>query len=250
MPNPNILATLPEAARTSEVYAQLVESDSGLPVFSFLYNPETLAYSQTTVYAPTPTAGSNVSAQEYLHSTAPTLRLENVLVDTYAEGRSSEPIVEALQTLSRSRENNTLAPLEVTFVWGTRTYGPAVITALSWEESLWLNGEPGLLRFSLTLERVPFPERPPQGSATPAPPVTALTERQQAEGRSRGAQWLQDNLVSLNPQAQSIVSSRNQQVVTADAITGLLTLQTALGRTLGRIGTWDGRTFTPSGDLT
>ena len=247
MTNLNVLNSLSQAQRSADLYAQLYDSATGEVLFDFLLNPEELSFTQTALYTEVPTAGANVPGREYQHTTAPSLSLSNVLVDTYSARRSASTLIATLQSLLESREDGMKPPRRVTFVWGSRTYGPAVLTELSWQETLWLSGEPAQLRLNLVFERVPETQVAPTASTT-QPPPTSLTPRQVGEGRNQGQAWLQDNLVSLNPQAKSVVAARRSNLQVDDT-TGTITLKTAAGTLLGCVGRWDGRQFIPSTEL-
>lgn len=243
MPNPQVLSSLPEAERGTDLYAQLVDLE-GQQAYAFLYNPEQKQYRRSANYAEVPTGATPIPDQNYLYTSGRTLALSDLLLESYCAGVSLRPLIEELEALLIADEN-TLKPKPVLFIWGSERFGPAVLTSLSWEETKWLGGEPAEARVSMTLQQLPSQETP-----TPTPNATDetnLTERQREDARDQAGSWLNQNLSRLRPQVREAVQSSRFRYLTDTA--GNVTITNSDGEAFGAAGVWDGFEFAPADDL-
>lgn len=83
------------------------------------------------------------------------LRLSRLIWDKYLQKESVNADLGNLRSMAHPSEPGVSPPL-VSFVLGSKTFGPAVISDFSWTEQRWVeSGEPSRAFVSLTLRRVP-----------------------------------------------------------------------------------------------
>ncbi|MBW4483026.1 MAG: hypothetical protein KME14_10820 [Tildeniella torsiva UHER 1998/13D] len=247
--NTEALNALAESPKTAGVPAQLVD-EKGAILYKFLYAPEKQAFSKSAKFTEVPVGGTARQPQVYGYTTGTTLRLDNLLLDTFCDGRSGRELIEGLGRLTIPAAE-TFKPPAIYFVYGTFSYGPAYITDLSWETEAWLNGEPAIGRIGITFIEVPGSptaattagtETPAAGTATPD-----LTDRQKLEARQQADAWLSANINRLKPDIQQRVRSRSFKFLTSD--TGTVQITDNNNQVLGTVGTWDGRQWAPNSEL-
>jgi hypothetical protein len=243
--NVNVLNSLPAAAKVAGIPARLVLPD--LSFISFLYNPEAKKYSREAQYAEAVTGGTGISDQNYIRTSGRTLELSDLLLDSFAAGKSLRQLLEGLEKLILPQAIS-LPPQTVRFVWGSESFGPAVITSISWEETAWLSGEPAQARLNLTLLQIPEAPSPTDLTAAPTG-ATNLTDRQREDARKKAGEWLTANASRLRPDVRAAFNSKRFRYLT-DAATGSITILDTSDRPLGKVGTYDGFVFTPLGELT
>ena len=247
--NTNVLNSLAESPKTSGVPAQLVGED-GKILYSFLYAPEKQAFSKSAKFTEVPVGATARQPQVYGYTTGTTLRLDNLLLDTFCDGRSGRELIEGLGRLTLPAAE-TLKPPLVYFVYGTFSFGPAYITDLSWETEAWLNGEPAIGRISIALIEVPGSPTTATTTGTTTPTsagtIPDLTDRQKLEARQQADAWLSANINRLRPDIQQRVRSRSFKFLTSE--TGSVQITDSSGQVLGTIGTWDGRQWAPNSQL-
>ncbi|MBE9110311.1 hypothetical protein IQ273_12900 [Nodosilinea sp. LEGE 07298] len=249
--NTEALNALAESPQASGVPAVLVDEEGAI-LYKFLYAPEKQAFSKSAKFTEVPVGGTARQPQVYGYTTGTTLRLDNLLLDTFCDGRSGRELIEGLGRLTNP-DAETLKPELIYFVYGTFSFGPAYITDLSWETEAWLNGEPAVGRINITLIEVP-------GDATTATTTgttgttagttastTGLTDRQKLEARQQADAWLSANINRLRPDIQQRVRSRSFKFLTND--TGTVQITDANNAILGTVGTWDGRQWSPNSQL-
>ncbi|MEA5447580.1 hypothetical protein VB780_03300 [Leptolyngbya sp. CCNP1308] len=248
--NTEALNALAESPQTSGVPAQLVD-DKGAILYRFLYAPEKQAFSKSAKFTEVPVGGTARQPQVYGYTTGTTLRLDNLLLDTFCDGKSGRDLIEGLGRLTLPAAD-TLKPPLIYFVYGTFSFGPAYLTNLDWETEGWLNGEPAIGRISITLIEVPGSPTAATTAGTETPTTTAgpnpdLTDRQKLEARQQADTWLTANINRLRPDIQQRVRSRAFKFLTSD--NGTVQITDANNAVLGTVGTWDGRQWAPNSEL-
>lgn len=199
-------------------------ADAGaLNTWNFLINPSQLNYSRKANYTPSGTLNSSASVLQYFNSDGTILSVDNILMDSWHNGKSLRPLLEGLERLLEAQVNQgKFAPPVLSFVWGSKRFGPCVLLDVSWDEAAWLSGEPALATVNLKLQQLP-PEierennplnRPdllvqntdngvqPDESAEGAQPRMALTERQANDVRLMTAKFLIENQSLWKPEIQ------------------------------------------------
>lgn len=238
-----VLDTLTSATKAAGIPAKLiVEGGVEIP---FLYNPESKSYSRTANYAAAAVGGVALPEQNYTGGTGRELTLSNLLLDSYCAGKSLRSLIESLEKLLLPVSVG-LAPPKVSFLWGSDRFGLAVVTSLSWEETAWLSGEPAMARVNLSLLQIPEVETPTSLTQSPTGEVK-LTDRQRATARSEAGKWLSSNAARLRSDVKAAYSSNRFKYLTNEK--GVVSITDSGNKLLGVVGTWDGFTFTPSGDL-
>jgi hypothetical protein len=245
MPNPQALTNAAPAARTTEIYAQLLGMDDAA-LWQFQYNPEEIKYSRSPKYAEAPTAATSQPGRQYLYTEAERLELSNLLMASYCEGVSLRQSLDDLRALTvADTANGAYSPKRVYFVWGTERFGTATLEDLTVSVTLWLGGEPAEARVSFTLVAVPIADLTPADTAPPDPAAITrppLTDRQREDGRKAAGEWLQANLEKLSPQVRDAVRSSRFRYRTTAA--GEVYITDVDGTAdLGLVGTWDGTTL-------
>jgi Contractile injection system tube protein len=243
--NVNVLNSLPNALRQAGIPAKLRINSTG-DVISFLYNPESLGYSREASYAEAVTGGTGISEQNYIRTAGRTLTIPNLLLDSYAAGKSLSQLIEGLEKLLLP-SGIGLAPETVSFQWGTKLLSPAVITSISWEETAWLSGEPAQARLNLTLLQIPEAPSPTDLTAAPTGGIN-LTDRQREDARKKAGEWLTVNASKLRPDVRAAFNSKRFRYLTDTS--GNVSITNEAGNSFGRVGTWDGAVFAPLGELT
>lgn len=193
--NNDVLKALPTADRVLNIYAHLV-TESGDKVYDFLFNPEEKRFDRRANYIEGITAFNELPSQQYIGASGLILSLPNLLLETYSRGLSLSPLLESLQQLLLL-DPATKQPTPVYFVWGSSSFGPAVLTNVEWSEMSWLGGEPASARVSLTLLQIPPKDDQPNLSASEPSSEINLTERQREDARRKAGDYLKESLSSL-----------------------------------------------------
>lgn len=280
--NPSVLGSLPPAA-PGQVWAYLLEEPrppvpppqtdgktipslpstppaaavDATPVFTFLANPESLEWSRQANYAKGSTALTSVQSLQYYNSEGRSLRIKDLLLETWHSRRSIRPILEQLQMLLvPDPRSPVLHPKVLGFVWGTQRFTPCVLTEVSWRETAWLSGEPASARLDLTLIEIPpadfdpvsriYREQQPEKSSSL---TTPLTDRQREEARRLAIAYLRQNQQEWTPEVAALITSGRYRLE-SDAATGDVFMVGADGKRIGRILQYDGRNAATSGEIT
>lgn len=249
--NPTALAILPSASTSGRVEAVLLEYDiegkKEKPLWLFLVNPATLDYQDSADYSEVSPLASRVKVRQYTASSGARLTISDLLFSTYCLGKSLKPLTEGIQALLRAKtEENKFAPPVLMFRWGSKRFGPCVLTDVKWTESAWLGGEAARLKMSLTLEEVPKPltaaeiearkkakEKADQEKrSTSGKPPVKLTDRQRKEASDKAKEYLKTNAKLWSADVQAAVEKGNYKLAT-DPDTGDVTMFDAKGAKLG-----------------
>jgi hypothetical protein len=246
MSNPNVIKGLNAAEKVADIYATLVDKE-GKPLFTFLFNPESKRFSRNATYTEAPTALTSTPSQQYKYTTGLTLQLSNLLMQSYAEGKTCKLLLQRLQGLMVADPiNSKLTPSLVYFTWGSDKFGPAVITSLDWTESAWLNGEVAAARVNFTLlevpsiklESTPTAKDLEKASRKPA----TLTPRQLIESANEATKWLKSNVKNLPENITALVKTTNYKLSTDSQ--GNVTIFSNKNENLGIVGQYKNGKFT------
>lgn len=260
MPNTKVIEGLNNANKVSDIYAYLVD-ENNKSVFTFLYNPEEKSFSREVKYDEGVTALNSVSSQHYNHTTGLTLTLPNLLLETYNQGKTCKLLLQRLQSLMvADPKKGQYAPTSVKFIWGTDTFGPAVITNLSWTETSWLNGEVASARVNLSLLETPDSQLPQKAKIESSQnrlqaalnKSKVLTVRQQEEGISIAKKWLNQNKRKVNDNIINLIASNKYKlsISSSQSTIGVISIYDSKNRLLGTVGTYkDGKLDTSNTTL-
>ncbi|MFS0515149.1 hypothetical protein ACEYW6_10550 [Nostoc sp. UIC 10607] len=246
MSNPNVIKGLNAAEKVVDIYATLTDKE-GKPLFTFLFNPESKRYSRRADYTEAPTALTSTPSQQYKYTTGLTLLLNNLLMQSYAEGKTCKLLLQKLQGLMVADPTNSkLTPALVYFTWGSDKFGPAVITSLDWSESSWLNGEVAAARVNLTLLEVPILKL----ASTPtvkdleaaSTKTVVLTPRQVNEAADAATKWLKANVKKLPEKITALVKVNKYKLSTDPQ--GNVTIFSSKNENLGIVGNYKNGKFT------
>lgn len=250
--NPTAYSKLPSASSSGgNVEAVLLEYDiegkKEKPLWLFLVNPATLDYQDSAEYNEVSPLASKVKVRQYSGSSGARLTISDLLLSTYCLGKSLKPLTEGIQALLKAKpEENKFSPPVLLFRWGTKRFGPCVLTDVKWTESAWLGGEAARIKMSLTLEEVPKPptkadieakkkakEKADQDKrSSSGKPAQKLTERQRKEASDKAKEFLKANSQNWSADIQSAVEKGNYKLAT-DADTGDVTMFDVKGKKLG-----------------
>ena len=241
MRNDSVLNSLPNGVNQTNVPAFLTDRD-GRVLFSFLYNPYKIDYSRRATFAEVPVGGTSIQSQYYLRTEGKEAQFDDLLMDAYCETKDVTPLIKQLEDL-------LVTPQPVYFSWGNGIFGPAILKEANWTPDLFLSGVPARVRYSITLKEIPnLEETSPQAVLT-EPVATSrreltLTTRQREKGRTEAEKYLQSNLNLIIPSVSQVVRNRNYVIKVAKS--GLITILNSKDTQIAEVGTYDGKTFTPS----
>ena len=248
--NPQVLTQLTAQETGDRVLASLIVEGTGKS-YPMLINPESLQWSRSATFSKQQTAGTSVQSQQFYNTEGRTLKLSDIKLETYRAGKTLSQYLEGFEALlqPQATDERWHSPKPLTFVWGSRQFGPCILKSMSWDEKAWISGEPATVKFSLSLEEIPPPDTelqrrlPPNTNADADALDTPLTERQRAEGSGAAQTWLQENAVELDDDLRDRVAA-NRYLLTTDEATGNTTITDENGEALGIVGQWNGREFT------
>jgi hypothetical protein len=271
--NENVLKSLPPAQYAENIPAYLLD-ELGAKLFSFLYNPEEKTFSRSITYQDAPVALTSVQPQQYKSTSGRTLKLDNLLMTSWAERKSLRPLLEKLQQLGTADVKNAkYLPQVVYFAWGSESFGPAVLyDQIRWVETLWVGGEPAEVRLSITLQEIPpkvieqnatdakiDPDKKERedtlkaaldrftgglSSAASDTPVISLTDRQRADGAKAAESYINEktNIALLS----AIDANRYRRKIYTLKVSqdGNVYFANSKNDAVKTIGTYNGRKFT------
>jgi len=102
MYNKSALNALPSAQKSGTRFeAVLLEFDINgneeKPAWRFLINPKELQFSQSAQYAKVSTIASSVADRQFTGGTGATLKITDMVMDTFCYGKSLRPLIEGAQ---------------------------------------------------------------------------------------------------------------------------------------------------------
>ncbi|MBH8566711.1 hypothetical protein I8748_31945 [Nostoc sp. CENA67] len=257
--NQRAYASLSDASRESKgIEAVLLEYDisgnTAKPLWLFLVNPQSLRFSREAKYTEISPLASQRSEIQYNATTGQTLSIPDLVLQTWYCGKSLRPLIEGINLLLEANiKNKKYSPPILKFQWGTREFGPCVLTNIQWEESAWLGGEPASVKLGLELKEVPKAisrgeieqqktknleaaktTREKQGK-----PRLPLTDRQRADASAAAKKYLETNIKQWAADVQSAIRG-NKYKLSTDANTGAVSMIGIGGKTIGKVLVWDG----------
>lgn len=243
MVNSNVISGLNDAKKTSNIFAYLInEQDKTL--FTFLFNPEEKSFTRTAKYDEGYTALAPIQAQFYKFTTGRTLVLPNLLLESYVSGKTCQLLLDKLQNLMvADLINSKYSPSPVFFKWGSYSFGPAVITNLSWTETSWLDGMVATARVNLQLLEIPksqlsgFKSNVPSSQQKLEEAVNKsaiLTDRQKSDAIKQAKDWLAANIKKLSDNIVALIRTQTYKFNVTD--NGLVSLLNKKNELLGPIG--------------
>lgn len=248
MVNEKVIAGLNPANKVEGIYAYLVD-ELDKEVFSFLYNPEEKDFTRQAKYDEGVTALTSLPSQHYRYTKGKTLQLSNLILESYSNGKTCQLLLDRLQALMEADPlKGNYAPTPVYFRWGADTFGPAVLTDLSWKETSWLNGKVATARVDITLLEIPPSQLPSKALAqTSQDKLQAalnqpnnLTDRQKVDAASQADVWLRNNIKSLPENVANLIKAKKCNLQTAD--NGDVNLYDNKSNLLGFVGNYkDGK---------
>lgn len=250
---------LPDADKQGNpIEAVLLEYDisgnAAKPLWLFLVNPQSLRFSREAKYTEISPLASQRSEIQYTATTGQTLSIPDLILQTWYCGKSLRPLIEGINLLIEADiKKKKYAPPILKFQWGTREFGPCVLTNIQWEESAWLGGEPASVRLGLELKEAPKAisrgeieqqktkaletaktTREKQGK-----PRLPLTDRQRSDASTAAKKYLETNIKQWAADVQATIRS-NKYKLSTDASSGAVTMIGIGGKAIGKVLVWDG----------
>lgn len=283
MKNRKLLNSLPSATYGDRIFAYLIPYDQGLQpgvepaaqstgstdstestapittpqnrVWNFLINPSVLSYSRSAVYSDTQTWAAKKQDIQYFTTNGQTLKMPNIILDSWHDGRSLRPLIEGINALLEAQiDQNRYYPPVLSFVWGSTRFAPCVLTEVTWDEAAWLSGEPATVVLNLTFREVPEPRSrgtaaadtqlaPNEEASEQGSPRLPLTDAQASQASTYANQFLDQNLNNWSPEIQAQVRSDSYRLLTNRA-TGDVQMLNPDGTVIGTVLRWNGEAGT------
>lgn len=256
--NKPLLDSLPSANRGS-VTAYLIEYNqnpkSNPKSWQFLYNPSLLSYSKEANYSDAQVLGAKKQELQYAYSSGKTLTINDIVLHSWQEGKSVQPILDGLEALLETQEGKSSPPI-LSFIFGSKTFAPCVLVAITYDESAWLSGAPAIVKLNLTLREIPQPltlaelDARRNGISKAASdtkqkagmPRKPLTDRQLKDASSLATKYLTERIKLYKPDIQSLIKSKSYKLSTAKD-SGDVSLFDKNGKLLGVVFRYDGVGF-------
>ncbi|PHJ59600.1 hypothetical protein VF14_09010 [Nostoc linckia z18] len=255
----SVYSQLPDASKEgASIEAVLLEYDiSGnvaKPLWLFLVNPQSLRFSREAKYTEISPLASQRSEVQYTATTGQTLSIPDLILQTWYCGKSLRPLIEGINLLLEADiKNKKYSPPILKFQWGTREFGPCVLTSIQWEESAWLGGEPASVKLGLELKEVPKAisrgeveqqktknlETTKTTREKQSKPRLPLTDRQRADASAAAKKYLETNIKQWAADVQAAIRG-NKYKLSTDASSGAVSMTGAGGKTIGTVLAWDG----------
>lgn len=131
--------------------------NDGVPLFEFLYNPESISISTPINYQETSIPYTKTPQVNYVSGGAQTLTISDIYLDSYEDKKSLQPILDKLTSLREPTKQNglMLSPPVLYFKWGEYSSFPCVLTQLDYTITNRINGYPVRARLNLSFKEVP-----------------------------------------------------------------------------------------------
>jgi hypothetical protein len=256
MPKTNAIATakLPKAdKKPAEAYIIQYEANpkSEQRLWTFQYNPSLLKFSGEAKYSAAETMATRLPDQQFANSTGLKLDISNIYLETFRDRKSLLPLIDGINELRKAKlEKRIFSPPLLMFIFGSRRFGPCVLTSVSWDEASWLGGAPARVQMNLSFMEVPKPGAIGVKALPPEPdppkdgkPAKDLTDRQKDDAIVKAKEWLKTNEGKLDPRIVTTLKA-NTFKLEADKKSGDVMMLDAKGGKIGVVGRWDGKTFT------
>lgn len=259
--NPRNIEALNKLKPASNTYvaAALIEYSKDITsqnkLYTFLFNPSSMQFSRSAKYSETSVWGSSKQDFQYYLTTGRTLKLQNLILESWYMGKTIMPLIDGIEKLMESDiKKDKFSPPVLSFVWGKRRFGPCVISELSWDEKGWLGGMPANATMNLTLLELPEPIRKTDATA-PKPRIdedpkeltpkngeklrNPLTDRQREEASKEAEKWLQANKDKLSDLVRGMIKNKSYYLLT-EKTTGVVGFLDKNKQLIGNVGQWDG----------
>jgi hypothetical protein len=164
-----VLQGLP-ASRVKKAPAYLFLADNlKTPIYTFLYNPEKWQRQMEARYESPGVLGSTVQSHFWSYTEGQKLSLDNVLIETYAQGKNANILIERLESYLKPLTGKVSPPLLILQMGGVR-FGPCVLLSLATEETAWLERGVARARVSMKLQRTKAQPKPKKITVTSITP--------------------------------------------------------------------------------
>lgn len=138
--------------------AYLVKEDRKRPgVFEFIYNPETIKWTDGAEYTQSNTAGTAVQTMQFYHGKNTVWTLEDLLFQVDHHDRVYEKELGKLRQLKYPEPGKRQPPV-LYFSWGGKLLGPCVLTEINVTEDYFRNGLASGGKMTITLTEIPKPD--------------------------------------------------------------------------------------------
>jgi hypothetical protein len=219
--------------------------NEGVPLFEFLYNPESVSISTPINYQETAIPYTTTPQVNFVSGGAQTLTISDIYLDSYEDKKSLQPILDKLTSLREPTKQNglLLSPPVLYFKWGEYSSFPCVLTQIDYTITNRINGYPVRARLNLSFKEVPSKTArttAPQPISTPTNTKNLpkpLTTKQSLDGVT---EVLKNGLRGLQNLLPSSVKSLKKADVTIDNHSGDVTVANV------NVGTYNGDVFTPN----
>ena len=259
-----ILKSLPDATReTKTTKAYLLDYEQtrtqGQYVWAFLTNPQQLEFSRQAKYNEAQTLSAKKADWQYGYTSGRSLNISDIVLDGWCKGKTIMPLLDGIEALLEADvSKGKFAPTILSFVFGSRRFGPCVLTSVKWTETGWLGGMPARSTMSISLQEVSVPltkaelearKQAISAAATLArqqqgQPRMELTERQSSDVINKAKAWLAANINKFDPKIIPIIKSKNY-TLKIDSKLGLVYMYDSKGNKVGNgaVASWDGKKF-------
>mgnify|MGYP006422718569 CR=1 FL=1 len=222
-------------------------------LWRFLAPPEKFQFSgRSANYASISPLLSSEPLQQYTHTSAEKLKIQDLLLDTWCEGKSVRPLLEGVEALLKISEPSKFEPPTLSLVFGKSRFEPCKLLSATRNEYRWLDGEPAGVRLSLSFIRLVEPSRgsgesPLLGLEDPTAEDLnlELTEREMAEAMEAAETYLEENPQRYDPKVRELLASGDWEAQVSS--NGELKLMDSEQKEVGVIGGWEDGEITIQG---
>jgi hypothetical protein len=219
---------------------------SGLAVFDFLYNPESMSFTAPVNYTETAIPFTSTPQQNYSNGGAQTLNISDIYLDTYFEKKSLQPIIDKLLKLREPTAQNGIlrSPPTLYFKWGEYRSFPCVLINMEYSVTHRINGYPVRAKLTLSFREVPDITKQLSNVLTAVQSAGTktgiLTDKQLADGKKEVEKALKNGefLKYLPKNTQQQIKDK-KTTFSIDTHSGNVTLKDSAGTPLV-IGNYNG----------
>ena len=234
--NPEVLNNLTPASPNGGeyIYAFIEEMNTTetpeITRYPFLLNPQSLAISVQANYQEVAVPGRNIPDQRFNYSSGRTLSIQGLVFKVPGYSKSIGELLDNGIKLCRASGDKFHTPI-VKFVWGSREFAPAVVTAFNFTETGWdASGYPTEATGDMSLIEVASDEDTNTVTASTTDTTkatsdnnvgngtgtTKLTERQLETGSKEAIKWLKENMGKLDTEQAELVRASRFKIRTDD----------------------------------
>ena len=255
-----ILKSLPDATReTKTTKAYLLDYEQtraqGQYLWAFLTNPQQLEFTRQAKYNEAQTLSAKKADWQYGYTSGRTLSISDIVLDGWCKGKTIMPLLDGIEALLEADvSKGKFAPTILSFVFGSRRFGPCVLTSVKWTETGWLGGMPARSTMSISVQEVPAPltkaeleakRRAATSILSEAKqkvnsPRLLLTERQVQAVITQSRAIIQKGISEFNPTAQALFKSGSFKI-DVDREKGDVFLLDRSEKRVGTLARFDGK---------